>query len=525
MSTSTVKVLVIDDSPDDQLLYKRALKSGGDVTYDVATAENGEEGLARIAEKRPDSILLDYSLPGRNGVEVLKLLRAQHPFIPVIMLTGQGNESVAVAAIQEGAQDYISKSNITPEAIRRVISVGIEYCAMQKRIHEQRTSLEIFTRALAHDLKEPVRTIRSFVDILAPRENLSEQGRGYFEHIRSAADRMALLIDTVYLYTRLDGSAPEAAKVVCDAAAVLDDVRANISELVRERGATITHKSLPHVIANRMQLSQVLQNLVCNAIHHCTDSPLVHVEAHEADDHWTFEVLDNGPGVSEADRAKIFEPFKRVARTKERGLGLGLAICKRIVESHGGRIWCEAGPQGGAKFVFTIARQAAGADVETDNPERPAAQAAAGPVSDKPVANILLVDDSDADVELTRIMLVKQGNLRCNLIVANDAQQAKSMIEKDSKLADLMLLDINMPGMDGLEFLKLVRDDRGLDALPVIMCTTSSSDQDMEQAKALGATAYVTKPTDLAKLRPALEKISSLHLHQEGSGYALLRTH
>src|SRR5262249_23770147 len=114
-------------------------------------------------------------------------------------------------------------------------------------------------------------------------------------------------------------------------------------------------------------------------------------------------------------------------------------------------------------------------------------------------------------------------NLRCNLIVANDAEQAKSMIEKDSKLADLLLLDINMPGMDGLEFLKHVRGERGLQSLPVIMCTTSSSDQDMEQAKALGATAYVTKPTDLTKLRPALDKIASLQLRQEGSGFALLR--
>lgn len=525
MTASSVKVLVVDDSPDDQLLYRRALISGADANYDVITAENGEDGLARIADKKPDCVLLDYSLPGRNGVEVLKRLRAQYPFVPVLMLTGQGNESVAVAAMQEGAQNYISKSTITPEAIRRLISAAIEYCAMQKRIHEQRTSLEIFTRALAHDLKEPVRTIRSFVDILAPRENLSEQGRSYFEHIRSAADRMAMLIDTVYLYTRLDGSAPEAAKEDCDSARVLDDVRANIGELIRERRATIVSEPLPRVTANRMQLLQVLQNLLCNAIHHCTQDPVVRVDAVEEADHWKFHVLDNGPGVSETDRVKIFEPFKRVARTKERGLGLGLAICQRIVESHGGRIWCEAGPGGGAKFVFTIARQAIDETSLPGAAARPTTLAAASTGSDRPVATILLVDDSDADIELTRILLLKEANLRCNLLVAHDAQQAMAMIGKDPMIADLMLLDINMPGMNGLEFLQHVRGDQALQHLPVVMCTTSSYDQDMAQAKALGATAYLTKPMDLAKLRPTLEKIDGIQLYQDGDGYALLRTH
>jgi len=86
---------------------------------------------------------------------VLKRIHARHPHIPVVMLTGQGNETVAVAAMREGAQNYISKSTITPDAIQRAIQVAIEHCSMEKRINEQRNSLEIFARALAHDLKEP----------------------------------------------------------------------------------------------------------------------------------------------------------------------------------------------------------------------------------------------------------------------------------------------------------------------------------------------------------------------------------
>jgi signal transduction histidine kinase len=138
----SIRVLIIDDSPDDQLLYRRALSKGAEIVFDIVGATNGDDGLARMADAKPDCVLLDYSLPGRNGIEVLKRLRAQHPFLAVAMLTGQGNETVAVAAMQEGAQNYISKSSITPETLQRAVCVSIEHCAMQKRIFEQRSALE-----------------------------------------------------------------------------------------------------------------------------------------------------------------------------------------------------------------------------------------------------------------------------------------------------------------------------------------------------------------------------------------------
>jgi two-component system CheB/CheR fusion protein len=408
------------------------------------------------------------------------------------------------------------------------VRVAIEYCAMQRRLHEQRISLEIFTRALAHDLKEPVRTISSFLGLLTAKERLSETGVAYFEHIRNAAERMAMLIDTVYLYTRLDGSTQEAARELCDAGAVLDDVRANIAKLVKERRATITNAALPQVRANRMQLLQVLQNLACNAIHHGPPAPVVRVSATEQTDRFVFQVTDNGPGVPEAQREKIFEPFKRMARDRERGLGMGLAICRRVVESHGGKIWCEPAPTGGTTFVFTLSKQkqeaAAGAEVKSGKSRRTAAASIEG----NPLANVLLVDDSEADVELTRIMLLKEACLKCNLLVARDAEQALTIVNRPTRrstrgVVDLMLLDINMPGMDGLELLRQLRADEANADLPIIMCTTSSYDQDMERAKKLGATGYVTKPTDLAKIKPTLANIAHLQLRPEDIGYSLMR--
>src|SRR5215813_1255882 len=194
------KILVIDDSEDDRLLYRRCLQKSVAARYQVSEASHGEEGLARLENDAFACVLLDYSLPGRNGVEILKRIRTRHSFVPVVMLTGQGSEKVAVAAMQEGAQNYISKAAITPDTLDHVIKVAIQHCAMQKRIADQRESLEIFARALAHDLKEPVRTIRSLLELLSTEVSFTGKAESHFQSIKNAAERMSSLIDTVHLY-------------------------------------------------------------------------------------------------------------------------------------------------------------------------------------------------------------------------------------------------------------------------------------------------------------------------------------
>jgi CheY-like chemotaxis protein len=268
--------------------------------------------------------------------------------------------------------------------------------------------------------------------------------------------------------------------------------------------------------------------LVCNAIHHGPAAPIIHVSATEDADRFVFHVTDNGPGVPEAQRETIFAPFKRMSRDRERGLGMGLAICRRVVESHGGKIGCEPAPTGGTTFGFTLPKQkqevVPSAETKSGNSER----VAAATTENNPLANVLLVDDSDADVELTRIMLLKEARLKCNLLVARDAEQALTIVSRPATrsprdVVDLMLLDINMPGMDGLELLKQLRADRANDDLPIIMCTTSSYDQDMERARKLGATGYVTKPADVAKIKSTLANVAHLQLRPEGNGYSLMR--
>ncbi|MDE3060663.1 MAG: response regulator, partial [Pseudomonadota bacterium] len=448
-----LKILVVDDSEDDRLLYGRALRQIPGATCSISEAADGEEAMQHLQKEQPSCILLDYSLPGRNGLDVLKRIRARHPFVPVVMLTGQGSEAVAVAAIQEGAQNYLVKSAITPDALQRTIQVAIEHCIMQRRIHEQQTSLEIFTRALAHDLKEPVRTIVSFLELIASNEKFSEKSNLYLEHVQHAAERMNRLIDTVYFYTRLDDPAQQVAKDACDVAAVLEDVKQNLSALIEERKATITYDALPQVYANRMQLVQVLQNLLANAIRHCQTTPSIRISAEDGANQWLFSVKDNGPGIEEAHRHKVFEPFKRL--NHDSGLGLGLAICKKIIESHGGRIWYESNPDAGATFLFTLPRLPAVSGTEkADSPAMSAQDNTVQP-GNKRLANLLLVDDSRADIDLIKIRLLERARLQCNFMVARNGEEALDLLHAASQQPiDLMLVDINMPEMDGFELLE-----------------------------------------------------------------------
>jgi signal transduction histidine kinase len=509
-------ILVIDDSEDDRLLYRRSLKKSTGFSYVVIEAASGEEGLACIDKQAVACVLLDYSLPGRNGVEILKRIRVKHPFVPVVMLTGLGNEKVAVAAMLEGAQNYICKTHIDPQTLVHVIQVAIQHGRMQSRIAEQRGALEVFARALAHDLKEPVRTIRTLLDLVDTQLSAEGKANNHLQSIRSAAEQMNSLIDTVYFYTRLDGAEP-AKHDVCSANALVDAAGANIRQLVSDRQAIITCSALPEISVSREQIVQVFQNLLSNAIENCTTTPCVDITAEEAPDHWLFRVGDNGTGISEQDAEKLFMPFKRMSHHKRHGPGLGLATCRKIIELHGGKIWFETKVDKGTNFIFSVAKGEPVAALTLDAPPQIENRDERG----QELGTLLLVDDDEMAIELTQIQLIDSNRLHCNVFVAHDGQEALARLH-DTKI-DLVLLDINMPRMNGFELLEQMRSANLLDRVAVVMCSTSTYQEDISRAEYLGAHGYLTKPPDFTRLRSILEKSTALTISEVGNQLHLLR--
>ena len=519
---AALSILVIDDNADDRDYYRRCL-SKGNAPCTIHEAEDGEQGFQRITEVNPDCVLLDYSLPGRDGIEVLKRIRAKYPFVPVVMLTGQGNETIAVAAMKEGAQDYITKSTITPEALARIVRVAVIHSTMQRRIHEQHTSLEIFTHALAHDLREPTNTVRSFVELILKHEPLTEKGLSYFTHVQKSADRMQQLIDAVYLYTRLD--APVLIeKESCAVGEVFDEACMHLRQQIQSKQAVITCDALPVLTANRMQLLQLFQNLLSNAVRHGGASPAIHLGARREEGHWLLSLSDSGPGIKPAHLERIFEPFKRMSNTAERGLGLGLAISRKIVKFHGGKIWCESAPGKGTTF---FCRFPDGVAKAPDAPRAPRTMAVnTGMLSGQALARVLLVDDNEADLALNRIMLVEQGHLRCEVLVARDGQAALDVMYRaveEGNPIDLVLLDINMPVMSGFELMAQLHMADALRDTVVVMCSTSAYEIDKQMATAMGAAGYLTKPLQFEQIKTILEQDAHFRLCPAGNYFALLR--
>ena len=218
--------------------------------------------------------------------------------------------------------------------------------------------LEQFAYVASHDLQEPLRKITNFTQLLTQRyqHQLDVRAEKYMHYIVDGTTRMQRLIQDLLTYSRV--SRGNLSWEPTDLEAVLVETLATFEVTIRETKAEITHDPLPLIWANPTQLAQVLQNLLGNALKfHGTATPRIHVSAMQRDSEWVFAIRDHGIGIDPQYAKRIFTIFQRLhTREEYPGTGIGLAICQKIVERHGGRIWVESQPEQGAVFYFTIPR-------------------------------------------------------------------------------------------------------------------------------------------------------------------------
>ncbi|WP_276255581.1 PAS domain S-box protein [Halomontanus rarus] len=224
----------------------------------------------------------------------------------------------------------------------------------QRRLEESNERLEQFAYAASHDLQEPLRMVTSYLQLIERRygDALDDDGEEFLEYAVDGAERMRSMIEGLLEYSRVETRGDEFEPVELET--VLEDVRETLRIKIDESDAEITSESLPRVEGDAGQLRQVFQNLLANAIDYSgAEPPRVHVAAERTGTEWTVSVTDEGIGIDSADQERVFEVFQRI-HTDTTGTGIGLALCKRIVERHGGEIWVDSDPGEGATFSFTL---------------------------------------------------------------------------------------------------------------------------------------------------------------------------
>jgi light-regulated signal transduction histidine kinase (bacteriophytochrome) len=256
-------------------------------------------------------------------------------------------EKSKVEAANEGLRREITERRQAEEAL----------VDRTKELGRSNAELEQFAYVASHDLQEPLRMVSSYVQLFAKRYQgqVDEQADKYIQYAVEGARRMSLLIGGLLEYSRV-GRQDLTPRVV-NAELALEQAMSNLRAVFEETGAEVSHDPLPDVVADAAQLMQVLQNLLGNAVkfRRAGVPPRVRVTATRGEGEWLFAVEDNGIGIAAQHAERVFVIFQRLhTRADYPGTGIGLAICKKVVERHGGRIWVDAAPDQGSIFRFTL---------------------------------------------------------------------------------------------------------------------------------------------------------------------------
>ena len=254
--------------------------------------------------------------------------------------------------------DRMSHIVVVVDDITERRAAGQQLARALTDLERSNEELAEFAAVAAHDLSEPLRVVGGFAELVRRRfgDRIDGEGNEWLDHVLAGVSRMRGLIDDLLAYSRA-GSAPLAMRPV-DLGDIVLSVRESLRIAIAEADAVVVVGQLPTVVGDATQLWQVLQNLLANALKFRQPdvTPEITVAATRVAHGWRVSVTDNGIGVAAADRERIFAPFQRLHVPSDRpGSGLGLSICRKIIERHGGRVWVEAAPGGGSRFCFTVA--------------------------------------------------------------------------------------------------------------------------------------------------------------------------
>jgi two-component system, sensor histidine kinase and response regulator len=371
-------ILNVDDNEPNRYWRHRILVDAGFTAYDAGL---GQEALDLAALHQPDLVLLDINLPDIDGIEVCRRLKSAPDRASVLVLQISASATTAphaTDALNSGADAYLAEP-VDPTVLIATINALLRLKGAEQQLQEANAALhqanlnlatvnrdllqsnqdlQQFAYFASHDLQEPLRQVTNFVQLISQSaaKRLNEEEQRFLSFIVEGSERMEHLIRALLSYSQL-GHGEHGAHSEVDLEAVLDQVISQCRDRIAEAEATVTVTPLPLVIGDAVQLGDVFQNLIVNAIKYRRPEQPVKIEIGalmENPKDVRISVRDNGQGINPAYHELIFLPFKRLHGREIPGTGIGLAICRRIIEVHGGRLWVESIEGESTVFYFSL---------------------------------------------------------------------------------------------------------------------------------------------------------------------------
>ena len=368
MSDPTSRVLLIEDNPGDADLIRLRLVEGG-APVDVSCVHRLADGLASLTKQRPSVVLLDLNLPDSQGADTFRKVLEKAPDVPVVILSGQDDEALAVKALHQGVQDYLVKGAMTRGELDRAMRHAVERQALLRSLEMSRKQqLEFknqFLSHVSHELRTPLTCIHQYVTILLDglSGEVSVEQRDHLQTILRSVNQLGAMVRDLLEATRAESGKIRLERRCVSMADLVHLAVTMMQATAREKGVGLemaVDESIPFVHGDPDRILEVLINLIDNGVKFTETDGSVRVQATRtpADpDFVCISVVDTGCGVKPEARALIFERLYQdpnAVDNHRKGLGLGLFIAKELVELHGGRIWVASEPGDGSTFSFTL---------------------------------------------------------------------------------------------------------------------------------------------------------------------------
>ena len=524
-------LLAIDDDPDNRAFLTKAVSKQG---FEVVTAPNATQARRQLDGRRPALIFLDVQMPEESGLALLPQMLRDFPDAVVVMMTAYGSEQVAAEALRGGADDYIAKP-IDLQRLRELLERNLE----KQRLRAERQSLvarlkdsnrylmrqhaalrradeEIlqvnrqleqsnrykseFLANMSHELRTPLNAILGFSEILLDLTmNLTPGERTEFlRNIHSSGQHLLGLINDILDLAKIEAGKMELKAEDLRVSEALQEVTAILEPMARQQGLQLITTGAVEasvIKADRSKFKQVLYNLLSNAVKFTPPPGQITITVKDAPDQLTVSVQDTGIGMKGEDLPKLFREFEQIDGSYTRryqGTGLGLALCRRFVQMHGGRIWAESKFGKGSTFTFTIPREPRPApEVAADDP--------AQTVESMELPLALVVEDDPASSQ--RMTAEIQG-VGFRVAHARDGDEA---VRKAMEiLPDLVVMETVLPVKDGWQVLQELRTRAATADVPVLVCSVTRNEPLMAE---FGVVGYVAKPWATKTMQDELRRV------------------